>query len=59
MNDAIKNHANYSDDDYQYLAAKGYNDVEILVIWDRDAARGQGPCHHTNKPFDTIGYLNK
>ena len=50
MHDAIKNHANYSDDDYNYLNAKGYSDTEILAFWDRDAARGQGPCHHTNVP---------
>ena len=52
MNNAIKNHANYSTDDYQYLSAKGYSDTEIQAIWNRDAARGQGPCHHYNKAND-------
>ena len=50
-NTAITSHANYHPADYAYLADKGYADDEILAIWDRDAAQGNGPQTHENNPF--------
>ena len=49
MNNAIRNHPNYDQNDYAYLVAKGWSDGEILRRWDEEAARGNGPCrwdHH-------------
>ena len=40
---ALKRHANYDANDL-YLRAKGYDDAEILAIWERDASTGEGPC---------------
>lgn len=42
--DAILQHPNYDADDYAYLAAKGWTDVEILTRWNEEVARGTSPC---------------
>ena len=41
---ALERHANYDADDLAYLRAKGYDDAEILALWERDALSGEGPC---------------
>ena len=43
-NNALDRHANYDANDLAYLRAKGYDDAEILAIWERDASSGEGPC---------------
>jgi len=50
----IKNHANYSESDYEYLKHKGYTDAEIRRMWDRQSE----PCHHEKMPIDIVAYLN-
>ena len=50
----LKQHRNYSEPDYTYLKNKGYTDGEIKGLWDRQ----DQPCHHTQKPFDIVGWLN-
>lgn len=51
---AIKKHANYSESDYKYLKNKGYTDMEIVEIWNRQTE----PCFHVNRPFDIVAFLN-
>ena len=58
-NTSLNDHANYDATDLAYLREKGYDDAEILAIWDRDAAQGKGPqTHANNEAFDLVGYLN-
>jgi len=35
---------NYDADDFVYLAAKGWSEIEILTRWNEEARSGQGPC---------------
>ena len=44
MNTQIQEHRNYDANDYDYLAAKGWTDAEILARWDQEAASGKGVC---------------
>jgi len=37
----LKNHSNYSLEDYIYLHGKGYSNREIEAIWTRDARDGK------------------
>jgi len=55
--ETIKSHPMYSESDYAYLTEKGYNENEIMTIWDRDHASGCDPVHH-QPAFDLVGYLN-
>lgn len=50
----VKQHANYSESDYEYLKNKGYTNTEISEIWDRQ----DGPCFHEKLPIDIVAYLN-
>ena len=53
-NKRVTDHKNYHPADYQYLREKGYNDTEILAIWDRDREQGHTePQTHVNNPFFT------
>ena len=36
MNNSIKNHRIFNAEDYEKLQKKGYDDPEIIEIWDRD-----------------------
>lgn len=55
---ALTKHKMWSEEDYNYLAGKGYSDKEIKDLWDRDTKLGKGPTSH-DKAFDIVGYLNK
>jgi hypothetical protein len=52
MINAIKNHSNFSADDYEYLSNKGYSDEEIVSIWTND--RYSEPQGTANIP-DCVG----
>ncbi|MFZ1418251.1 MAG: hypothetical protein WAS93_07920 [Burkholderiaceae bacterium] len=41
---AIKNHPQYTENDYRYLKAKGWTDKEIIARWDEEQASGKAPC---------------
>ena len=51
-----EDHPQYTPDDLAYLRGKGYDDAEVLAIWDRDARQGHGPLHHGPIP-DVMPYL--
>lgn len=48
--DTIRSHSNYDADDYAYLRAIGWTDVEILTRWDAEAKSGNGPCRWQSEP---------
>lgn len=55
---AIKDHPNYSEKDWEYLRAKGWSDAEIKERWDSEHKDGKGPVKHFKGP-DMVGYLNE
>jgi hypothetical protein len=55
---ALKQHAMWSQSDFDYFKAKGYSPDEIKEIWDRDAAAGHKPVEHKDAP-DVVGYFKK
>ena len=48
--DAIRHHRNYDADDYAYLRAIGWTDMEILARWNAEAQSGKGPCRWQSEP---------
>lgn len=39
----LKNHKQFTSEDFDYLSTKGYTNKEILALWNRDAAEGTPP----------------
>lgn len=53
---SIAAHPNFDAGDFDYLAAKGWSEAEIVQRWDEELAAGKGPQKHAVAP-DLVGFL--
>lgn len=57
----LKNHPQFTNEDYLYLSQKGYSNKEIKNIWDNDFRAGKLPVTSNKNKIDWKKYnqLNK
>lgn len=59
MTKSILNHPQFSKEDYTYLKEKGYNNKEIINIWNKEIGKNDPVSHNFKIPthYNTFNQL--